>query len=288
MKYIFVNLKRFDISPSCGGVNTISHMSNWGSYIVKRAEEELSGIDQSLSDVTFPIFFPEAHLLNAIAATSTHSNIHIEVGSQGVHTCTTEKGGNFGAFTTYLPASAVKEIGATWTIIGHSEQRKHLEMMLSLVTDNKEDIHSAIHSILHDQIKMAQKEKLSVLYCIGEKSDEVERKEEVLKSQLNLAIQDDIDKEHLVLAYEPIWAIGPGKTPPSAEEIAKSASLIKKIISLPVVYGGGLKKENAMGIGSIEELDGGLIALTRFSGEIGFYPDEYKTIVELYMKGVKR
>ena len=54
---------------------------------------------------------------------------------------------------------------------------------------------------------------------------------------------------------------------------------------MPVVYGGGLKEENAAMLSSIDEIDGGLIALTRFSGEIGFYPDEYLRIIDLYMNG---
>ena len=177
MKYIFLNLKRFDISPDSGGVNSITDMNNWGSYIVKKIEAELGSIKENISDVTFPIFFPEAHLLSAVAAKGKDIVHGIEIGSQGVHTATTEKGGNFGAFTTFLPSSAAKEIGATWTIIGHSEQRKHLEMMFSLVTDNDNVVNRAIHSILHSQITMAQKENLRVLYCIGEKFEEIERRE---------------------------------------------------------------------------------------------------------------
>ena len=52
---------------------------------------------------------------------------------------------------------------------------------------------------------------------------------------------------------------------------------------LPVVYGGGLKTDNAAMLASIAEIDGGLIALTRFSGEIGFYPEEYLDIIRLYL-----
>ena len=52
---------------------------------------------------------------------------------------------------------------------------------------------------------------------------------------------------------------------------------------LDVVYGGGLKQDNAAMLASIDEIDGGLIALTRFSGEIGFYPDEYLDIIRRYL-----
>ena len=70
------------------------------------------------------------------------------------------------------------------------------------------------------------------------------------------------------------------------EYIEKVARLVKSVLGdIPVVYGGGLKEENAGMLSSIDEIDGGLIALTRFSGEIGFYPDEYLRIIDLYMNG---
>ena len=58
---------------------------------------------------------------------------------------------------------------------------------------------------------------------------------------------------------------------------------IKSIVDVPVLYGGGLKSDNAATISKIEGVDGGLIALTRFSGEIGFYSEEYLEIIRLYL-----
>ena len=88
----------------------------------------------------------------------------------------------------------------------------------------------------------------------------------------------------VVIAYEPVWAIGPGKTPPGREFIQEVAQVIKGITGgLDVVYGGGLKADNAQMLASIPEIAGGLIALTRFTGEIGFYPDEYIEIIRLYL-----
>ena len=88
----------------------------------------------------------------------------------------------------------------------------------------------------------------------------------------------------VVVAYEPIWSIGPGKTPAGKEYITETARFIKKVANnVDVVYGGGLKADNAAMLASIEEIDGGLIALTRFSGDIGFYPEEYLEIIRLYL-----
>jgi triosephosphate isomerase (TIM) len=94
----------------------------------------------------------------------------------------------------------------------------------------------------------------------------------------------------LVIGYEPIWAIGPGKLPPGQEYIAFVSTLIKKValkncdLDLAVVYGGGLKEENAAMISSIPNIDGGLVGLTRFSGEIGFDVDGLAKIIENYRK----
>lgn len=72
-----------------------------------------------------------------------------------------------------------------------------------------------------------------------------------------------------MIAYEPIWSIGPGKTPAGKEYITKIAKFVKeKTNGMDIVYGGGLKQDNAEMLASIDEIDGGLIALTRFQGEI--------------------
>ena len=77
---------------------------------------------------------------------------------------------------------------------------------------------------------------------------------------------------------------GPGKTPAGKEYITKIAKFVKEVTGgLDVVYGGGLKVDNAEMLASIDEIDGGLIALTRFQGEIGFYPDEYLEIIKTYL-----
>ena len=68
------------------------------------------------------------------------------------------------------------------------------------------------------------------------------------------------------------------------EYITKIAKFVKeKTNGMDIVYGGGLKQDNAEMLASIDEIDGGLIALTRFQGEIGYYPEEYLEIIRLYM-----
>ena len=134
-----------------------------------------------------------------------------------------------------------------------------------------------------EEIKAAVAAGLSVLYCIGESAEEQERWQEVLKEQLDTGLAG-VDKSKVTIAYEPIWSIGPGKTPADKPYITKIAKFVKEQTGgMDVVYGGGLKTDNAAMLASIPEIDGGLIALTRFAGEIGFYPEEYLDIIRLYM-----
>ena len=124
---------------------------------------------------------------------------------------------------------------------------------------------------------------MKVLYCIGEKSEEQERWEEVLGEQLEIGLAG-VDKSKVVIGYEPVWSIGPGKTPADREYITKIARFVKETADgIDIVYGGGLKLANSEMLASIPEIDGGLIALTRFSGNIGFYPDEYIQIIHSYL-----
>lgn len=144
----------------------------------------------------------------------------------------------------------------------------------------------AVSRILNQEIKCAQAAGLTVLYCIGEKSEEQDAWQQVLGSQLSIGLADltDADKSRICIAYEPIWSIGPGKTPADKPYITKIARFVKEQTGgMDVVYGGGLKTDNAEMLASIPEIDGGLIALTRFSGEIGYYPSEYLDIIRLYL-----
>ena len=276
MKHIFLNLKRFDVPVALGGVNRIAPLKEWGGYIVRNTQEALKKYDAS--EVEFVQYFPEAHLLNAVAARCEGSPV--QVGCQSVYRMNTAVGGNFGAFTTNRPVSAMLAMDVNYTIIGHCEERNDKMGILAEagVVDTK-----AVNRLLNQEIKLAVSNGMKVLYCIGEKDTELDRWDEVLREQLEIGLEG-VDKSQVVIGYEPIWSIGPGKTPAGKDYITKIARFVKEVTGgIDVVYGGGLKVDNAEMLASIEEIDGGLIALTRFQGEIGFYPDEYIEIIRTYL-----
>lgn len=276
MKHIYLNLKRFDVPAEFGGVNRIADVKDWGKYIVENTQEELK--KYAPEDVEFAMFFPEIHLFSACGAKTENSPV--QVGCQGVFRDDVAPGKNFGAFTTGRPAAAMKAAGCETVIIGHCEERNNLAGILAEagVVNTK-----AVNNILNKEIKCAVERGMKVLYCIGEKSGELEKWQEVLGEQLELGLKD-VDKSMVTIAYEPVWSIGPGKTPAGKEYITKIARFVKeKTDGMDIVYGGGLKQDNAAMLASIPEIDGGLIALTRFQGEIGYYPEEYLEIISLYM-----
>ena len=275
MKHIYLNLKRFDIPKSKGGVNSIADPCEWGSFIVKSTQEKL----RQFSGVEFAQFFPEAHLIPACKALSKGSPIM--VGTQGLFWADTAVGGPFGAFTTSLTGNAATSFGCSYALIGHCEERNKLAAILSEagVVDP-----AAVNRILNKEILAAQKAGMKVLYCIGEKDTELDKWDTVLGDQLSIGLAG-ADKSSVVIGYEPVWSIGPGKTPADKPYITKVARFVKVTTGgLDVVYGGGLKTDNAAMLASIEEIDGGLIALTQFTGEIGFYPDQYIEIIRTYLE----
>lgn len=276
MKHLYLNLKRFDVPVEYGGVNRIAPLKDWGSYIVAHTQEGLKHYDPS--QVEFVQYFPEAHILGAVGARCEGSPV--QVGCQGVYRMNTAVGGNFGAFTTNRPASAARAMGCASTIIGHCEERNDKAGILAEagVTDT-----AAVNRLLNQEIRLAVEQGLTVLYCIGEKSEEQEHWQDVLGEQLSVGL-DGVDTSKVVIGYEPVWSIGPGKTPAGKDYITMIARFVKERTGgLDVVYGGGLKVDNAEMLASIDEIDGGLIALTRFQGEIGFYPDEYLEIIKTYL-----
>jgi len=308
MNKIFINLKRFDVPRELGGICPTDKPQEWIESIIEDTIKYGLG---NMKDLHIAYFLPEALILSAINKLKTFQSEKtkcIDIGCQGIFRDDIKKGGNFGAFTSNLPATAAKNLGCTWAIIGHSEERADKlslfeEFEPSLRSDTKlnSKARKTVDVIINKEIVCALDAGINVLLCVGETAEEkgegnfVEQKsriELILKSQLLLNLKDvksRLINQKVFIGYEPIWAIGPGKNPPGKDYITFISRYIKTIVKNEfnfepvVVYGGGLKEQNAGMLSKINTIDGGLVALTKFTGEIGFNVIELKRIIDKFL-----
>lgn len=297
-----VNLKRFDVHKDLGGICLEKDPFQWINDIVNAC------VNNGLGEGEDPVilFPPENAVYSAKRTLVTFPKEKIRnifIGTQGVHMEDVKTGGNFGAFTTNLPAAAASSMGLSHTLIGHSEERKYLTDLYNL-SENRDQSKGAtfLNTVLKKEILCALRRALKVVICVGETLEErgegpfndaqKENIKQILGEQLyGICDNDEVKKlkEGIVaIAYEPRWAIGPGRTPPGPEYIGFVADFIKDTLngilglSTPVLYGGGLKRENAADIGRIPSIGGGLVALTKFTDPIAFDPGELKVIIDLF------
>ena len=119
MKHIYLNLKRFDVSPDFGGINRLADINSWAGHIISSTKDTLAKYDKDR--VEFAMYFPELHILNAVKANKDNSPI--KIGCQSIYRADTGEGGNFGAFTSNRCASSMKMAGCETVLIGHCEER---------------------------------------------------------------------------------------------------------------------------------------------------------------------
>jgi len=160
-----------------------------------------------------------------------------------------------GAFTGEISCAMLKEAACQWVIIGHSERR-------SLLGETNEMIHQKLHQLLSYD--------LSPILCIGETIEERNsgHTKVVLNRQLTIACEniDSLSLSKIVIAYEPVWAIGTGVTA-TTEMVAETHGDIRNILNviglngdvISILYGGSVSAENAASLSAIEDVDGFLI-----------------------------
>ena len=160
-----------------------------------------------------------------------------------------------GAFTGEISADMLKEIGVEYVIIGHSERRQYF---------------GETDETVNMRLKQALKKGLKPIVCVGETLTEREKNKtkKVLKKQVLEGFKDVTDFSDIVIAYEPVWAIGTGKTatPAMAQEVHAE---IRKVLAdlfgaeaaenIQILYGGSMKPENADDLLKEKDIDGGLI-----------------------------
>ena len=194
-------------------------------------EEELEGADV----VVCPPYTSLHHAVAVLAGTS------IAVFAQSVHWA------GEGPYTGEVSTGMLRELGVTGAIVAHSERRQ-----LFAETDETAAL----------RVEGALDGGLSVIACVGETENEREsgETETVLRRQVEAlrVVVDDDHLDRLAIAYEPVWAIGTGRTatPDQAEE---AHALIKSLLDVPVLYGGSVKPDNASELLSQQNVDGALV-----------------------------
>ncbi len=190
---------------------------------------------------------------------------NIKIGAQNMHFAET------GAYTGEVSAKMLKSIGVEYVIIGHSERRQYY---------NETD------ETVNKKLKAAFENELKPIVCVGESLEEREagKTEEIITSQTRLALEGLTNDQvkATIIAYEPIWAIGTGKTATSEDannSIKAIRAEVKRIYGEEVAeeviiqYGGSVKSSNAKELFSTSDIDGGLV------GGASLKPDEFSKIV---------
>ena len=202
----------------------------------KKVKAVTLGIDENF------VICPTNICLKSVADELKNSKIKV-----GAQNCYKE---SHGAYTGEVSPAMIKDAGCDYVIIGHSERRQ---------------IFGETDELVNQKIKLAIESGLNVILCIGETLEQKENYKQVLKAQLQTALDGvDANGENLIIAYEPVWAIGTGKVA-SIEDIKNVHAYIKQVAYSelkylpPVLYGGSVKPNNAKEILELDDVDGVLI-----------------------------
>jgi len=186
------------------------------------------------------IYCPPYTLISSFS--KKFKNCQIGIGGQNCH-----ESESYGPYTGSVNSRMLKNIGAHFVIIGHSENREKGEN----------------DKLINLKVKSALKAKLKVIFCIGESlKDKRKRKtKSVLSKQIKFGLNGIKDKSNIFIAYEPVWAIGTGIIP-TAKDLFKTIEFIKskfKDKSPKILYGGSVNSENINYLKLIKNIDGFLI-----------------------------
>jgi triosephosphate isomerase len=230
-----------------------------GKAFVEAFKPLVADVD-SVEIVVCPVFTA----LNSVVEAAAGSNV--KVGAQNIHWAEN------GAYTGEISAEMLKETGVDYVIIGHSERRQYF---------------GETDETVNQRLKAALAVGLTPMVCIGELLEEREsgKTEAVMDTQLNggLAGISNEDMEKIVIAYEPVWAIGTGKTatPEMAEE---THAYIRKVLTdmfgsdtsgkVRIQYGGSMKPANSAELIAQPDIDGGLV------GGASLEPDSFAELIK--------
>ena len=219
-------------------------IANWKMFGDLRSLNSLDSVikfSKNNKNTKFRIIYcPPNILIRPLSKRLKKTNL--EVGAQNCH-----ESENYGAFTGHVNSKMLKNVGAKYVILGHSENRQSGE------TDK----------LINLKIKSAIKSKLKVIFCIGETLSEKRKKRtnNVLAKQIANGLKSIKDISNIIIAYEPVWSIGTGLIPKS-NDLLNSISFIKNKFrkkTPKVLYGGSVNSKNIAQLKDISVIDGFLI-----------------------------
>ncbi|WP_035587411.1 triose-phosphate isomerase [Hippea jasoniae] len=231
--------------------------ANWKMHFV--LEEALNVARDMAKDIKASvevIVFPPAVFIHPVF--EIFKQTHLKLGAQNIYF--EQKG----AFTGEISAAMVKSLGCEYVIVGHSE-RRHIF--------SESDIE------VHKKVKAAIENDLKVVVCVGETLKEREQNKafDVVERQIVSAL-DGIDLEKVVVAYEPVWAIGTGVAA-DVKTITQMHNFIRELVeNVPILYGGSVKDSNAFELGNIDNVDGFLV------GSASLKSDSFSNIIAAFEK----
>ena len=231
-----------------------------GKGLVKAINELIKEITGDVEAIVVP---PFTHLC-PIAGAIESCNSKIKLGAQN---CADKKSG---AYTGEVSAKMLSEVPCQYVIIGHSERREY---------------YGESNAVLLEKIRLALEEGIAPIYCVGEKLEERESGKhfDIVSNQIEEVIHklSESDMTSMVIAYEPVWAIGTGKTA-TADQAEEMHAHIRKVVArkfhqaagmVPILYGGSMKPSNAAELLGKENVDGGLI------GGASLVADDFAAII---------
>ena len=222
---------------------------NWKMNGVHGALAEIRALNRAYANAPPPadlLICPPATLI--AEAVKVASGGPVAIGGQDCHA---ERAG---AFTGDVSAEMLRDAGASWVIVGHSERRQY---------------HGETDAMVAAKAKAARRAGLTSIVCVGESEREREAGSAVavVEAQLKTCIALELGASDIVVAYEPVWAIGTGRTPRPAD-IAEMHRAVRAYLSerfgnegasVRILYGGSVKPENAAEILAVANVGGALI-----------------------------
>ena len=210
-----------------GNLQSLNSVSKVASFVKKFKKNKIK-----------LVYCPPATLINSLSKKLKSSPI--DVGAQNCHQDET-----YGAYTGHMNSYMLKDAGAKYIILGHSENRQ--------LGEN--------NNLINLKIKNSIKSGLKIIFCVGETLSQKRKKntKKILSQQIIQGLKNIKNKKNIIIAYEPVWSIGSGLIPKELEIFEIVKFIKNKVKDVKVLYGGSVNSKNINLLKKIDNVDGFLI-----------------------------